>query len=506
MATTVANPGNIVVPLSEIIDRLQGKLSSADIEQLLSAIISRQKTEVRPGDLITADLFNQVLTDLEDLNAQVAQLAGGGSAGNKNALAIATFHDAWQAYGGLAKSVSFLPTTATVDAINSGHVIEAYLQDVTYTALVGGSLAYLGGTNTLLDAFGRLYGRQHDLVVLFMAPIAGISNTTDHQRFATMLNRLLEQDEFTGAPSLKKALTTADLSGVIDAQDRINGMVRTQSGDVTTGNFEVTYLGAEGPTETLVIGSLTPVVYKFKVSNKTNRTLDAQLTAEFLPPRDAWTSNTSILVDGIPRSSVTLTPFNPLNPTDPSATKEVRVPVTTPAGATNGQTGTLQLMAFVPPPVDRRDSASRDLTVSTTSVPQTPGIVSYSAGTPVIGGDLAHAHQFVPVDLTFEFAFSKGTGPASRSFRFRLDISSPSADTAFFRVDFTPNEVAVETSTPTQQISKAFTLNDGDIRSVKARIMPLLNSTGKNLTFTATVESATDSVKAESAAFTVTVV
>lgn len=71
------NPGNIVVPLSAIIDQLQGKLSSSDIDKLLYAIIAKKKNEVRPGDLITAELMNQLLRDIEDLNVRMAKLEAG---------------------------------------------------------------------------------------------------------------------------------------------------------------------------------------------------------------------------------------------------------------------------------------------------------------------------------------------------------------------------------------------------------------------------------------------
>ena len=74
MPVTIANPGNLVVPLSTIIDQLKGKLSSDDIDNLLAAIVAKKKTEVRPGDLITADLINQVLSDISDLELRVAQL------------------------------------------------------------------------------------------------------------------------------------------------------------------------------------------------------------------------------------------------------------------------------------------------------------------------------------------------------------------------------------------------------------------------------------------------
>ncbi|MER0169348.1 MAG: hypothetical protein DU489_01795 [Nitrosomonas sp.] len=71
---TTANPGNIVIPLSAIIEQLQGKISSSEIDTLLLALISKRINEIKPGDLITSDLINQILADIADLNLRVAQL------------------------------------------------------------------------------------------------------------------------------------------------------------------------------------------------------------------------------------------------------------------------------------------------------------------------------------------------------------------------------------------------------------------------------------------------
>lgn len=66
--------GDIVVSLADIVERLGGKLSQTDIDDLLRAIVSKRKSEVRPGDLITSDLINQVLAELADLQMRVADL------------------------------------------------------------------------------------------------------------------------------------------------------------------------------------------------------------------------------------------------------------------------------------------------------------------------------------------------------------------------------------------------------------------------------------------------
>lgn len=91
MATTVANPGNVVVPLSTILDQLQGKLTGSEIDALLLAVLGGRRQQVNPGDLITADLFNQILRDISDLSVRVAQLegsTGGGGGGGSGTLTI----------------------------------------------------------------------------------------------------------------------------------------------------------------------------------------------------------------------------------------------------------------------------------------------------------------------------------------------------------------------------------------------------------------------------------
>jgi len=84
----VANPGSLVVPLSAIIDQLQGKLSAADLNALLLAIVSKQKAGVAPGDLITADLMNMILNDIDDLNRRLVILEAAQPPEVKNVLII----------------------------------------------------------------------------------------------------------------------------------------------------------------------------------------------------------------------------------------------------------------------------------------------------------------------------------------------------------------------------------------------------------------------------------
>jgi hypothetical protein len=83
MATTLESalrlvkPGEMVVSLTEILDKLGNKLTDDEKQQLLLAMLSPRREKVQPGDLITTDLINQILVDVADLQFKVANLSAG---------------------------------------------------------------------------------------------------------------------------------------------------------------------------------------------------------------------------------------------------------------------------------------------------------------------------------------------------------------------------------------------------------------------------------------------
>lgn len=73
-ALRIVKPGEMVVPIADILEKLGNKITATEKEQLLIAILSRRTDRVRPGDVITSDLMNQILADLADLQGRVAAL------------------------------------------------------------------------------------------------------------------------------------------------------------------------------------------------------------------------------------------------------------------------------------------------------------------------------------------------------------------------------------------------------------------------------------------------
>ena len=77
MPTTTTLPtGEIVVPMSTLLDALSSVLSPAERDALFENLLALRPQDVAPGDLITADLFNQILRDINDLMLRVARIEG----------------------------------------------------------------------------------------------------------------------------------------------------------------------------------------------------------------------------------------------------------------------------------------------------------------------------------------------------------------------------------------------------------------------------------------------
>lgn len=71
--------GDLVISVNEIFDRLQTKVDPNTLEQLLRDILAGRRYQVRPGELITAELINQILAELESLQVRVTRLEATGS-------------------------------------------------------------------------------------------------------------------------------------------------------------------------------------------------------------------------------------------------------------------------------------------------------------------------------------------------------------------------------------------------------------------------------------------
>ena len=74
--TITTEAGGIAVPMSTILDALEGVLTEDERKALMGQIIGIKPEGVAPGDLITAELFNKLRRDVNDLLGRVAKLEG----------------------------------------------------------------------------------------------------------------------------------------------------------------------------------------------------------------------------------------------------------------------------------------------------------------------------------------------------------------------------------------------------------------------------------------------
>lgn len=72
-----AHPGDVVVPLSDMLDLLESRLDEDELDELSEILIRRRTTEVAAGDVITAEMMNQMLADIANLQTRVTVLESG---------------------------------------------------------------------------------------------------------------------------------------------------------------------------------------------------------------------------------------------------------------------------------------------------------------------------------------------------------------------------------------------------------------------------------------------
>lgn len=72
--TTLADEGTVVVTMASVLDALEGIISAEQREAILLDLVGVRSEDVAPGDLITADLFNRMRSDINDLALRVATL------------------------------------------------------------------------------------------------------------------------------------------------------------------------------------------------------------------------------------------------------------------------------------------------------------------------------------------------------------------------------------------------------------------------------------------------
>lgn len=72
-----AHPSDVVVPLSDMLDLLSSRLEEDELDTISEELIRRRSTQVAAGDVISAELMNQILADIGNLQTRMMVLEEG---------------------------------------------------------------------------------------------------------------------------------------------------------------------------------------------------------------------------------------------------------------------------------------------------------------------------------------------------------------------------------------------------------------------------------------------
>ena len=75
--TELTAGGQIVVPMSSLLDALSATMTEQERQALYQELLDLRPAGVTPGDLITAEAFNLMMSDINALMLRVARLESG---------------------------------------------------------------------------------------------------------------------------------------------------------------------------------------------------------------------------------------------------------------------------------------------------------------------------------------------------------------------------------------------------------------------------------------------
>ena len=496
---------DLMFRFSEIAGILKGRLTSAELNDLLAELLSKSAVEVHSGDLITAEWAMGIMRRLERL-----ELVGVQTLPINNKV-LTCLQDTTTAYDGLLTQGVFIPSEGSV-SVKAILQMTAALQRIIVFSLAGMSVAVMADESTLVDVFQRLYDAQKDLVALLSSSLLGTVAFDQRNLFAKLLKFQLDEDQRNGVMSLRTALNQKDLNAAITAQNRINGISMEQSGDVTLGNLQVIYQGSNDG-ESLKVPDTVSYTFNFRVYNKTNRKVNVQVSASFRN-HQAWKDCVDISGAKLLRD---LIPFDITNPSDPKAYRDVEVVVKkTPDEAKIGEEYFLDMNAEIPAPISlgksdfvklRGDTERRPPTVNWVRFEKPPYLIA--GGTLILENKKrleVKATQYETISVKFSYKFHATTGQTTRKFLVTIqpdldivtiDSSNPEGKKFFIEITGFSLVLDDKTNSIPKLVSESFDVVSDREESFQIDVTPLKNSAGNTLTYSVSINSVDDTLKPE---------
>jgi hypothetical protein len=243
--------GDYVISVSEIFDKLQSKVDANTLEQLLRDIISERRPQVRPGELITAELINQILAELESLEGRVLKLetavptggTGGGTETPATGFIEARYKESPRGVQVVPNDAAAYPHTFTV-VNNTDRTLNIQLNGTISGAAHGDwskSVQILGAAGGPISSLSLASGASQDITASVKVPAA-----------ATLAEKpLLTVNATVGEPHNKQAHGDVEMT------------VSSTTGGAVTRSLKFNQALPPGNTDNVAVG--TPMPYVFDI-------------------------------------------------------------------------------------------------------------------------------------------------------------------------------------------------------------------------------------------------
>ncbi len=232
-----------------------------------------------------------------------------------------------------------------------------------------------------------------------------------------LLQRLNGSLPGTGAPGLAQAIAAGNICAAIAAQENINAFLAGFSGEgAASGPAELSLVSSPNGQTVIPGGEAFPQVYE--ISNGTDRRLTFQLEASADAPNGDWGGAVTLTdPSGVAISALAV---------DSGATGRFIAAVAAPGDAAVGETATLAVRAFSPPP-DLRDLTAQPLALlvgdsAGEAVDRTILIPEPAAPQLLQSFALSQARS-----LAFTLLYQAETGPATTAFDVAVVFEDPVA-------------------------------------------------------------------------------
>ena len=165
----------------------------------------------------------------------------------------AVLRQAWSAYRELLRRRAFIPLDPEAASASARVAVPAAFQSVMAGAMEHATLAAARRLPTAdaLAGFGMLRTLQLELADLLATGMPGVPDTENRLDFSLRLRGLLNEEIPAGRPGLGPAVEAGNVAAAVDAQEEINHLVGTWSGEMGIVEFDPPIEAAVGQLLTI---------------------------------------------------------------------------------------------------------------------------------------------------------------------------------------------------------------------------------------------------------------